>query len=342
MPNVTLHLVLADRVLERWKRDPSNAPFDAADPDSRNAFRQGSFGPDIGYFPGGDAFLSDLAHYVRSGELTRTLVNRAETPRERAYAWGWLSHVLADQAVHPLVGEAVGGIETGERGRFVGISEDRTGHVRVEVGLDAHVSESRPDLRDRRTTPVFDRPGVRFLTDAYRTTYGLEIDPSHMLGSHHAAVRMSNHALSTIGMLGSAMTSGVLGSDAPGPSADGVPGRTGGMLEHALVAVQEGLGKESMILAFLNLRPPSDWLVHEVERVVESFPDRFEAYARSGLAELPDFNLDTGRAQESGPGSVCAERTHRILGRMGGFDSGEAMRSGARPVRYSGVVDAAI
>lgn len=341
MPNVTLHLILADRVLESWERSPSDAPFDPTDPAARNAFYQGSFGPDIGYFPGGDAFLSDLAHYVRAGELTRALAVRARTNNERAYTWGWLTHVLGDRAVHPLVGEAVGELQTGERGGFVGIGEDRAGHVRVEVGLDAFFSERYPDLRERRTSPVFDRPGVRFLADAYRSTYGLEIDPSHLLGSHHAAVRMSNHALSTIGMLGAAVTSGVLGSAVPAASgAASPPSEARWGLQKALTAFQEGLGQESMALAFLNLLPPSSWLVEEVEEVVETFVDRFARYFGPGLEDLPDFNLDTGRIQENGPGSPCAERTYRILGRVGGYTSAAAGRNGAKPVRYSGAVDA--
>jgi hypothetical protein len=55
MPSVTLHLVMADRVLERWQERPWDAPFDPYDPVCINAFQQGSFGPDLGYFPGGTA-----------------------------------------------------------------------------------------------------------------------------------------------------------------------------------------------------------------------------------------------------------------------------------------------
>lgn len=328
MPNVTLHLVLADRVLERWEEAPASAPFDPRDRTARNAFYQGSLGPDVGYFPGGEVFLSDLAHYVRAGDLTRALVRSAATERQRAYAWGWLTHVLGDQAIHPLVGEAAGELRTGRRGGFVGVSEDRTAHVRIEVGLDALFSERNPELRDRRTTAVFDRRGVRFLAGAYREVYGLEIDGSLLLASHHAAVRMSNHALAAIGVLGSALASapesGTLRS-----------GRW--ILEQALSAVRDGLGRESMILAFLNLAPPSSWLVREVEALVESFAERFETYFGPGLDELPNFNLDTGRIQANGPGSRCAERTRRALERAGGYADPGAGRNGAGPVRYSGV-----
>lgn len=336
MPNVTLHLALADRLMERWEGDPRRAPVATDDPTIRNAFVQGSFGPDIGYFPGGDPFLSDLAHYVRAGDLTRALMRSAGNERERAFALGWLAHVLADQAIHPLVGEAAAELETGRRGGFLGISESLAAHVRVEVGLDAFVSERHPGLRDRRTRAVFDRRTVGFLGGAYLETYGLEIDPSLLLASHHAAVRMSNHALATIGALGSML----------GPTGEAAP-MSGGrwVFERTLEAVREGFGLEPMTLAFLSLVPPPEWLVHAVDEVVRAFPSRFRALLEGGLDELPNVNLDTGCVQGA-PGSPCAERAHERLEALGGRTTVEAASRPAsapgsapvrrRPVRYSG------
>ena len=77
MPSVTLHLVLADRILERWLDVPQEAPFDPTNPTYVNAFHQGAIGPDLGYFPGGHKLLSELSHMVRSGDLTRSLARRA-------------------------------------------------------------------------------------------------------------------------------------------------------------------------------------------------------------------------------------------------------------------------
>lgn len=337
MPNVTVHLALAERLMAAWERDPPRRPLPTDDPTVRNAFVQGSFGPDIGYFPGGDPFLSDLAHYVRAGDLTRELARSAETERERAYALGWLAHVLADQAIHPLVGEAAAELETGRRGGFLGISEDLTAHVRVEVGLDAYVSERRPELRERRTRAVFDRRSVGFLADAYRRTYDLEIDPSLLLASHHAAVRMSNHALATIGALGSALAP----DDGTDPTSDETRRAShllrGGrrVVERTLEVVRAGFGHESMPLAFLALVPPAPWLVRAVDEVARSFPSRFGSVLEGGLDDLPNFNLDTGREQGD-PGSPCAERAHQRLRAMTVRGRGGATAVREAPVRYSG------
>src|SRR5262245_18199805 len=107
MPGVTLHLHLADRSLRHWRAENS-APFPLDDPAALEAFRHGAFGPDLGYFPGGPTALSDLAHAHRTGDLCRALVQGARTALERAFAWGWVGHVLADLSVHPLIGCAVG------------------------------------------------------------------------------------------------------------------------------------------------------------------------------------------------------------------------------------------
>jgi len=327
MPNVTLHALLADRVLEDWARRPGAAPFDAGDERLRNAFLQGAFGPDIGYFPGGDRFLSDLAHYVRSGDLTRALVGLAETPSERAYAWGWVTHVLADQAIHPLVGEAAGEVVHGRRGEFVGISENRTAHVRVEVGLDAWVSRRNPRLRARSCEPVFDRRTVGYLRDAYLKAYALEVDPTHLLTSHLCAVRMSELALGTIGILGSTFEVENGGETLQG---------TRWVLEQILAVVHQGMDRESMTLAFLNLVPPRPWLRTSVEEIADAFAGRFREAYEGGLDALPNYNLDNGRAQEDGVSTPRAEEALRSLTDLGGAGL-QPPENGRPPARYRGV-----
>ncbi len=325
MPNVTLHLLLANRVLDAWDGAPADPPFDLERAESRNAFRQGAFGPDIGYFPGADPFLSDLAHYVRSGDLTRALVRKAESERERAYAWGWVTHVLGDAEIHPLVGEAVAHFLHGERGGFVGVSEDRTTHVRVEVGLDAAVSDAHEGLRSWVGRPVFNAATVEYLAAAYRDTYLLDVDPSLFMASHATAVRMANRALATIGTLGSAQ------------AADDVAAVRGARwaLEQALAVVREGMDQESMLLAFLNPVPPAPWLAEGVRKAVERFPERFFEVYPDGIARLPNFNLDTGRIEDGESGTPCGRSAAARLEALGGA-AFPAAENGRRPAHYPG------
>ena len=288
MPSVTLHLVLASGVLEDWKDTPSSAPFDPSRPDLRNAFQQGAVGPDLGYFPGGYRFLSDLSHLVRTGQLTRTLVETAGTARERAFAWGWVTHVLADQAIHPLVGKGVGEVLYGDRERFADSSRHQTTHVQVETGLDAWYAHRFPELRRRRMAPVFQGRSIRFLVDAYQQVYGISVDPVLVLSSHLAAARMSVRGLVAAGALSLAHLS---------PSGS-IPGAGARWLIRGILSAAGRLGRSSLALAYLNPILPAPWLREDVDRVVEGFVPRFRRHLDEGCRELADYNLDSGQIDE--------------------------------------------
>src|SRR4051812_43716256 len=56
----------------------------------------GALAQDMGYYPGGSRALSDLMHYVRSGDFVRALAEEAHDPGEYAFALGALAHYLGD------------------------------------------------------------------------------------------------------------------------------------------------------------------------------------------------------------------------------------------------------
>jgi hypothetical protein len=53
-------------------------------------------------------FWFDVLHYRQTGEFARNLVASARTPAERAYAYGYLSHIATDVVGHPYVNQVVG------------------------------------------------------------------------------------------------------------------------------------------------------------------------------------------------------------------------------------------
>src|SRR5476651_168895 len=57
---------------------------------------------DMGYYPFGSTYYTDLAHYVRSGDFVMALINESETLDEYAFALGALSHYMADEYGHSL------------------------------------------------------------------------------------------------------------------------------------------------------------------------------------------------------------------------------------------------
>lgn len=291
MPSVSLHLVLADRILERWAAEPATAPFDPGDPGAVNAFYQGALGPDLGYFPGGYRLLSDLAHRVRSADLTRFLVESARSPLETAFSWGWVAHVLADRSIHPLVGRGVGELVHGDRHRFIDGSEEPAAHVRVETGIDVLYLDRSYLRPSGPMIPVFDLASVSFLQAAYRHIYSVEIEPHLFFVSHMAVVRKACQALAVTRLVGR-----IQGIGAAPPAMPAMRW----LLQRARALVQDALGFESLALAYLNPVPPSGWLAIEVEREVRRFPSQYLAEYETSLTRLVNCDLDSGHAEVPG------------------------------------------
>ena len=57
---------------------------------------------DMGYYPFGNKFFSDLTHYVRSADFVRALIRDSENLNEYAFALGALAHYVADNDGHRL------------------------------------------------------------------------------------------------------------------------------------------------------------------------------------------------------------------------------------------------
>src|SRR6202046_4311643 len=68
----------------------------------------GSLVQDMGYYPFGNKYFSDLTHYVRSGDFIIHLIKEASDLDEYAFALGALAHYSADNCGHPTVNQAVG------------------------------------------------------------------------------------------------------------------------------------------------------------------------------------------------------------------------------------------
>src|SRR5436309_9991192 len=56
---------------------------------------------DLGYYPFGSHFFSNLLHYVRTGDFVNALIHGAENIDEYAFALGALGHYAADINGHP-------------------------------------------------------------------------------------------------------------------------------------------------------------------------------------------------------------------------------------------------
>jgi len=57
---------------------------------------------DLGYYPFGSKFFSNLLHYVRSGDFVEALITNARDVNEYAFALGALGHYASDNSGHPI------------------------------------------------------------------------------------------------------------------------------------------------------------------------------------------------------------------------------------------------
>jgi len=69
--------------------------------DARAYAYGGSVIQDLGYYPFGNKFFSNLLHDVRTGDFVETMIRDAQNADEYAFALGALAHDAADNTGHP-------------------------------------------------------------------------------------------------------------------------------------------------------------------------------------------------------------------------------------------------
>jgi hypothetical protein len=93
---------------------------------------------DMGYYPHGSFFFSDLTHYLRSGDFVLALLRDAKDVNGYAFALGALAHYVADIEGHPLgTNRAVPILYPKLKkkyGNYVTYEQDKLAHVKTEFG----------------------------------------------------------------------------------------------------------------------------------------------------------------------------------------------------------------
>src|SRR5215831_6835297 len=155
---------------------------------------------DLGYYPFGSRFFSDLTHYVRSGDFVLALIEESRDLNEYAFALGALSHYAADTSGHQLAtNRAVAILYPGlakKYGQAVTYEEKPSAHMKVEYGFDVdqvaegnYAPNAYHDLIGFEVSkPVLER--------AFLKTYSLEI--SSVFFRVDLAIGSYRHAVSTV------------------------------------------------------------------------------------------------------------------------------------------------
>jgi len=134
---------------------------------------------DMGYYPYGSPFFSDLTHYVRSGDFIQALLRESKDLNGYAFAVGALAHYAADNDGHRLgTNRAVPILYPGLRKKFgdsVAFEDNRLAHVKTEFGFDVLEIARERYAPDSYHDFIGFEVSRAILERAFLETYGLEL-----------------------------------------------------------------------------------------------------------------------------------------------------------------------
>jgi Zinc dependent phospholipase C len=139
----------------------------------------GSLVQDIGYYPFGNRFFSDLAHCVRTGDFVSNLIQESADVDQYAFALGALAHYSADLTGHPVINHCVALSFPKLRAKYgdtVTYEECPKAHMQTEFGFDITQVAKRRYTSDRYHDFIGFQVSIGLLQQAFLTTYGLPLD----------------------------------------------------------------------------------------------------------------------------------------------------------------------
>src|SRR5579864_8732450 len=290
---------------------------------------------DMGYYPHGSFFFSDLTHYVRSGDFVLALLRDSKDLDGYAFALGSLAHYAADNDGHSIgTNRAVPLLYPRLKEKFgdtVTYEEDKLAHVKTEFGFDVLEIAQGRFAPDNYHDFIGFEVSVPLLEQAFQETYGLDLknvlsNEDKVLGSYHHDV---SQLLPKATRIAWSLKKDEIMKDQPGITKNKF------LYNLSRASYQKNWGKQYQpptfwenFLAFLarilpkigplkvlQLRTPTP----ETERMFESsFNTTLDSYRKllgqvgAGQMDLPNDNFDTGEV--TGPGKYrLNDETHARL-----------------------------
>ena len=272
---------------------------------------------DLGYYPHGSHFFSDLTHYCRSGDFILALLRDSQDLNGYAFALGALSHYAADNdghkiATNPSVPILYPNLKK-KYGDVVTYEQDPLAHLKTEFGFDVlEVARQRfaPDSYHDFIGFEVDKP---LLERAFRETYGLELksvltDEDKVIGSYRRAVSKQIPEATRIAWT---LKKDDILKDQPSLT------KRKFLYNLSRASYEKNWGKEyqkptffERFLAFLvklfpkvgplkvlKLRTPTPETEHKFEASFNAALDRYKlllTQTRTGTPDIPNDNFDTG------------------------------------------------
>ena len=292
---------------------------------------------DMGYYPHGSFFFSDLTHYVRSGDFVLALLRDAKDLNGYAFALGALAHYAADNDGHaigtnPSVPLLYPKLKK-KYGDSVTYEEDKLAHIKTEFGFDVLEVARGRYAPDNYHDFIGFGVSAPLLEQAFQETYGLDL--KSVLSDEDQVIASYRHDVSQLlpkaTRIAWSLKKDQIMKDQPGMT------KRKFLYNLSRASYQKNWGKQYLpptfgerLLAFLfrilpkigplkvlQLRTPTP----DTERMFEaSFNATLDRYRRllsqvgGGQLDLPNDNFDTGKI--TGPGQYrLNDETHaKLLG----------------------------
>jgi Zinc dependent phospholipase C len=201
--SVLAHEANIDAVWDTTIKALLQARFPQATPDDLLRARAYAYGgcviQDLGYYPFGSHFFSNLLHYVRTGDFVAALIRDAQDIDEYAFALGALGHYTADNSGHPLaVNRAVPLMYPKLRARFgnrVTYEQSPKSHVLVEFAFDVVQVAAGAYAPESYHSYIGFKVAKPALERAFLDTYGIEM--KDVFFSEDLAIATYRHAVGT-------------------------------------------------------------------------------------------------------------------------------------------------
>ena len=202
--SVLTHQAIIDSVWDDSVKPLLLKRFPAATPEAlREAHAYaygGAISQDMGYYPFGSKFFTDLAHYVRSGDFIEAMIDESQDLNEYAFALGALAHFAADNDGHSIgINRAVPLAYPELRAKYgneVTYAQKPSAHIKVEFGFDVvqvarghYAPESYHDF-------IGFKVSKDVMARAFKKTYGLEL--KDVFANMDLAIGTFRRAVSTI------------------------------------------------------------------------------------------------------------------------------------------------
>jgi hypothetical protein len=306
---------------------------------------------DMGYYPFGKKFFSDLVHYVRSGDFVEALLEDSSDLNEYAFALGALSHYSSDNSGHPTINKVVALEFPKLRKKYgdnVTYANNPKAHIQTEFGFDmAQVAKNRY-TSDRYHDMIGFEVSKPLLERAFFETYGIKLED--VFGSVDLAIGSYRRSISTLipEMTRVALLSrhDVIVKETPNFNKKKfLYYLSRSNYEHEWGTVYRKPGVGSRILAFflrlipkvgpfraVNFKIPTqqteDMYVKSVNDTVENYT-RLLSHVGAEKLDLPNRDCDTGRETRAGE-YILTDKTYAHLVDQLSSKSSEPLNPGLR------------